>query len=155
MSHVYYDYFKSPIGWIEIGGSEAAINCISFVEKPRKHYETHSIITRAIPQIRQYFAKQRREFDLPLQLQGTAFQRQTWQQLLTVPYGQTASYKEIAAAIDRPRAVRAVGAANGKNPISIVVPCHRIIGSSGALVGYGSGLWRKEWLLKHEGSRLL
>ena len=153
MSNVYYDYFKSPIGWIEIGGSDDAINCINFVEKPRKHYETHRTVQQAITQIKEYFTKQRRQFDLPLQLQGTAFQKQTWQQLLTVPYGQTASYKDIAVAIKRPQAVRAVGAANGKNPISIVVPCHRIIGSNGALVGYGSGLWRKTWLLEHEGRR--
>jgi methylated-DNA-[protein]-cysteine S-methyltransferase len=86
---------------------------------------------------------------------GTAFQQRVWQQLLTVPYGQTVSYQEIANALGNPKAVRAVGAANGQNPISIIAPCHRIIGSNGALIGYGGGLWRKEWLLKHEGGLLI
>ena len=82
---------------------------------------------------------------------GTDFQNTVWRQLLNVPYGKTVSYGEIAAAIGKPAACRAVGAANGKNPISIIVPCHRVIGSDGTLTGYGGGLWRKEWLLKHEG----
>ena len=96
-------------------------------------------------------------FDLPLALYGTPFQRQAWQQLLSVGYGETASYGAIAAAIDNPKAVRAVGAANGRNPIAIIVPCHRIIGSGGRakLTGYGGGLWRKEWLLRHEGVMLV
>jgi methylated-DNA-[protein]-cysteine S-methyltransferase len=84
-------------------------------------------------------------------MQGTDFQNTVWHQLLNVPYGKTVSYGEIAATIGKPTACRAVGAANGKNPISIIVPCHRIIGSNGSLTGYGGGLWRKEWLLKHEG----
>ncbi len=97
----------------------------------------------------------RTTFDLPLDLRGTDFQKQVWTQLLTVPYGRTVSYQLIADAIGNPKAVRAVGAANGQNPISVIVPCHRIIGSDGQLVGYGGGLWRKEWLLKHEGALLL
>jgi methylated-DNA-[protein]-cysteine S-methyltransferase len=88
---------------------------------------------------------------LPIFYQGTDFQERVWWQLLKVPFGKTASYQDIARGVGNPLAVRAVGAANGKNPISLIVPCHRIIGSNGTLVGYGGGLWRKEWLLKHEG----
>ena len=91
--------------------------------------------------------------DVPLALQGTEFQQAVWRQLLTVAYGHTASYGEIARGIAKPRAVRAVGGANHCNPISLIVPCHRIIGSNGKLTGYGGGLWRKEWLLRHEGGR--
>ena len=96
-------------------------------------------------------------FDLPLALEGTPFQRQVWQQLLSVAHGETASYQAIADAIDNPKAVRAVGAANGRNPVAIIVPCHRIIGSGARpkLTGYGGGLWRKEWLLRHEGVLLV
>ena len=94
----------------------------------------------------------RRTFGLTMALHGTPFQRQVWGQLIGIPYGETKTYQEIAHAIGRPFAVRAVGAANAKNPISIIVPCHRVIGSDGSLTGYGGGIWRKEWLLKHEGS---
>jgi len=86
-----------------------------------------------------------------LQPEGTDFQKAVWQQLAAIPYGQTASYGDIARALGNPQAVRAVGAANGQNPISIIIPCHRVIGSNGKLTGYGGGLWRKEWLLEHEG----
>jgi methylated-DNA-[protein]-cysteine S-methyltransferase len=98
---------------------------------------------------------ERREFDLPLGLYGTAFQVRVWRQVLAVPYGQAATYQEIADAIGNPKAVRAVGGANGRNPLPLIVPCHRIIGRNGQLVGYGGGLWRKEWLLRHEGYLLL
>jgi methylated-DNA-[protein]-cysteine S-methyltransferase len=108
-------------------------------------------------QLAAYFAGDLRCFDLPLALDGTPFQRQVWQQLLSVGYGHTASYQAIAHAIDNPKAVRAVGAANGRNPVAIIVPCHRIIGSGARpkLTGYGGGLWRKEWLLRHEGVLLV
>jgi O-6-methylguanine DNA methyltransferase len=107
-------------------------------------------VQQAIKQITEYFAGTRRQFDLILDLQGTPFQRSVWQYLLTIPFGCTASYQEVANAIDNPRATRAVGAANGRNPVSLVVPCHRVVGSDGSLTGYGGGLWRKEWLLEHE-----
>jgi len=106
-------------------------------------------------QIDGYFAGRRTVFDLPLDLRGTDFQRRVWKQLLTVPFGQTATYLDIALALGNPQAVRAVGAANGQNPVSVIVPCHRIIASNGKLTGYGGGLWRKEWLLRHEGALLL
>ena len=102
-------------------------------------------------QLGEYFAGERTEFDLPLHPHGTAFQRRVWQALRAVPYGETTSYGAIARAIDAPvSAARAVGAANGQNPISIIVPCHRVIGANGSLTGYGGGLDAKKWLLSHE-----
>ena len=108
----------------------------------------------AIAQLRAYFAGERSTFDLPLRMAGTTFQRQAWDALLTIPFGTTISYAEQARRIGRPGASRAVGAANGRNPIALVVPCHRVIGSSGTLTGYGGGLPLKRWLLDHE-SRVL
>lgn len=104
----------------------------------------------ATRQLQEYFAGQRRTFDLPLDLHGTGFQVAVWQQLLGIPYGQTCSYGQIAGDLGDPRSVRAVGAANGRNPVSIVVPCHRVIGSNGALTGYAGGLERKRYLLELE-----
>lgn len=111
------------------------------------------ILTKAIKQLEQYFANQRDSFDLPLAAQGTPFQRQVWQALTTIPFGETWSYQQLADAIGNPKAVRAVGAANGKNPISIIVPCHRVIGKSGKLTGYAGGVERKASLLKLESTR--
>ncbi len=103
-----------------------------------------------IAQLREYFAGSRTQFDLPLAPAGTAFQLDAWTALRAIPYGETRSYTEQAAALGRPRAVRAVGSANGRNPIAIVVPCHRVVGSRGGLTGYGGGVDRKRWLLAHE-----
>jgi len=108
------------------------------------------LLCEAIKQLNAYFAGDLRSFDLPLDIRGTEFQCKVWHQLLEIPYGETRSYSEIAQAIHAPKAVRAVGAANGANPISIVVPCHRVIGSSGKLVGYGGGLPMKKRLLALE-----
>lgn len=108
------------------------------------------IFDRAEAQLKEYFAGQRRDFDLPLAFAGTPFQRTVWSALLEIPYGETTSYGELAQLLGRPSAARAVGLANGKNPISIIVPCHRVIGSTGALTGYGGGLERKRYLLDFE-----
>jgi methylated-DNA-[protein]-cysteine S-methyltransferase len=105
----------------------------------------------AVRQLREYFAGTRREFDLPLRLQGTEFQQRVWHSLTEIPYGETLSYGQLAKRIGNPNASRAVGLANGSNPISIMVPCHRVIGADGSLTGYGGGLERKRWLLAHEG----
>lgn len=148
---IHYHYYPSPIGLIELSATSVALTTLYFVEEPRHAATNNAILTTAVTQLAEYFAGARRQFDLPLHFQGTAFQQQVWQQLLTVPYGKTVPYQEIANALGNPKAVRAVGAANGQNPISIIAPCHRIIGSNGNLIGYGGGLWRKEWLLKHEG----
>jgi methylated-DNA-[protein]-cysteine S-methyltransferase len=105
-------------------------------------------------QLRAFFAGELRTFDLPLRMAGTPFQRLVWEGLLGIPFGATASYAELAARIGQPGAARAVGAANGRNPIGIIVPCHRVIAADGTLGGYGGGLDRKEWLLRHEASVL-
>ena len=152
---MYLAYYDSPIGLIEVGGTETAVNTLYFVEQPQPEAVATPYLSEAIRQLAQYFAQTRREFDLNLAPKGTDFQQTVWQQLLTVPYGRTVSYMDIANALDKPKAVRAVGAANGQNPISVIIPCHRIIGSNGKLIGYGGGLWRKEWLLRHEGSLLM
>ena len=115
-----------------------------------RHSPGNPVLLEAARQLRAYFAGELREFRLPLDLRGTEFQLRVWRQLLTIPYGETRSYGEIACAIGAPRAVRAVGAANGANPIAIVVPCHRVIGSGGKLVGYGGGLPLKKRLLDLE-----
>ena len=104
----------------------------------------------AVEQILEYFDGKRTSFDVPLHMPGTAFQQRVWGALREIPYGAIRSYGEIAAGIDDPKAVRAVGTANGMNRIAIMIPCHRVIGADGALTGYGGGLWRKDWLLKHE-----
>lgn len=106
--------------------------------------------TAAISQLTAYFANELYQFDLPLKATGTTFQEKVWQLLTTIPFGETVSYKTIAERIQAPKSVRAVGLANGKNPISIIIPCHRVIGANGQLVGYGGGLPRKQWLLAHE-----
>ena len=119
------------------------------------HSGAHPTAIEAVRQLRAYFAGQLRRFDLPLDMRGTPFQLLVWRELERIPYGETRSYSQIAAAIGAPRAVRAVGAANGANPIPIVVPCHRVIGAGGKLVGYGGGLPLKKRLLELEGARAL
>jgi methylated-DNA-[protein]-cysteine S-methyltransferase len=109
-----------------------------------------ALLEPAREQLRAYFAGRLFEFDLPLVPQGTVFQRRVWSELRGIPFGSTVSYAEIARRLGQPTAVRAVGAANGRNPIAIIVPCHRVIGANGTLVGYGGGLDRKQWLLRHE-----
>ena len=111
---------------------------------------TNSVLDRAEAQLGEYFDGTRRHFDLPLELRGTEFQQQVWQSLAEIPFGETSTYGKQAAAIGRPRAIRAVGSANGRNPLSIVLPCHRIVGADGKLTGFAGGLDTKRWLLDHE-----
>ena len=153
MTH--YTYYTSPIGLIEIGGTDSALTSLYFVDTARQERSSSALLDAAVRQLDEYFRHQRQDFDLPLELHGTEFQRSVWRQLLTVGYGTTVAYQDIANALGNPKAIRAVGAANGQNPISVIVPCHRIIGSNGKLIGYGGGLWRKEWLLQHEGALLI
>jgi methylated-DNA-[protein]-cysteine S-methyltransferase len=110
----------------------------------------HDSVNNAITQLDEYFAGSRRNFDLPLDLHGTEFQVAAWNALAEIPYGHTASYGQQAASIGRPRAVRAIGGANGRNPVAIVLPCHRIVGADGSLTGFGGGIEVKKWLLDHE-----
>ena len=155
MKSEYVSYYDSPIGLIEIVGTSTTITELNFVDNRHQGSTSHPTVRQAKKQVAEYFEGARREFDLRLDMKGTEFQKLVWQRLLTVPYGRTASYQDIAKGIGRPAAIRAVGAANGRNPVAIIVPCHRIIGKNGHLVGYGSGIWRKEWLLKHEGYLLI
>ncbi len=147
---MYQAYYKSELGWIEVKGDESGISSILFVEQNQEDV-SHPIVEQCIVELDEYFHKKRTEFTVPLQANGTPFQKQVWNALCSVPYGKSASYLDIAEKIGNPKAVRAIGGANSRNPLSIIVPCHRIIGKSGKLVGYEGGLWRKEWLLKHEG----
>ena len=153
---MYYCYMYTPIGELLLAGDEQALSMIGFPEgRMRRDPEPDWIFNerpfaKAIKQLDEYFAGKRHEFDLPLRLDGTEFQLAVLEELKRIPYGETTSYGEIAARIGRPKAVRAVGAANGRNPIPIIVPCHRVIGSTGDLIGFGGGLTTKEALLRLE-----
>ncbi len=147
-----------PIGRIYISADNRYLRTISFSDNRQSAadpddeiiFAPNPIIQQAAEQLRQYFARKRTTFDLPITFTGTEFQRKTWQSLLDIPYGETRSYLQQARAIGNPKAVRAVGRANGLNPIAIVVPCHRVIGKSGKLTGYAGGLEKKEFLLNLE-----
>jgi len=151
MKPCYQSLLTSPIGTLRILASEEAINRIDFNDDAEQsQFEENDLTKLASQQLRDYFAGERQTFDLPLAPTGTEFQQTCWQALAQIPYGETRNYAEQASLIQRPSAVRAVGAANGANPISIVVPCHRVIGKNGNLTGYAGGLDRKAWLLAHE-----
>jgi len=153
---VYYCYLETPIGELLLAGNADGLSLIGFPKgSMRREPEPDWIfnekpLAEARRQLREYFAGKRRAFDLPLNLSGTEFQVSVLRALLEIPYGETVSYGEIAKRIGRPRAVRAVGAANGRNPLPVVVPCHRVIGSTGDLTGFGGGLDTKEALLRLE-----
>ena len=147
----YKAYFKSPLGPIEIIGSPDSILALEFVEEMLPgNGELAFCLRECLKQLDEYFQGVRREFFLNLQPAGTDFQKSVWRQLEKIPYGKTTSYGAIADILAKPNACRAVGSANGKNPIAIIIPCHRVIGSDGSLTGYGGGLWRKRWLIGFE-----
>lgn len=147
---LFHDHFESAIGLMEITATEYGITRIDFVDKVKVNTTSNQHTEQCKIQLLEYFNNDRQEFSLNCDPQGTEFQQQVWEALLTIPYGQVASYADIARKINNPKAVRAVGAANGKNPLTIIVPCHRIIGANGSLTGYASGIERKQWLLQHE-----
>ena len=148
----YYGYYNSPIGTLEIITSEEAIISVMFVEEATKVTEEPQILKNAIIQFDEYFKGLRNVFDIKYEVKGTDFQNKVWHELMKIPCGETLSYKEVAIRIGNEKATRAVGNANGKNVISIIVPCHRVIGSDKSLTGYAGGLSRKQWLLEHEKS---
>jgi methylated-DNA-[protein]-cysteine S-methyltransferase len=151
MNKTHKAYYGSEIGLIEIIGTEEGILSLDFLEEgSMDNSEIHPCLEKCVEQLDEYFRGTRRDFSLNMILQGTVFQKNVWSQLMKIPFGETVSYKYIASSIGNTKAVRAVGNANGKNRIAIIIPCHRVIGSNGTLVGYASGVWRKEWLLKHE-----
>jgi methylated-DNA-[protein]-cysteine S-methyltransferase len=154
----WYDIVDSPVGRLLLTGDERALSGLFMMDtgghamQPAPEWTRRAGLFRAAAdQLAQYFAGSRTEFDLPLSPRGTPFQIAVWAELTRIPYGATASYGDVAAALGKSLlASRAVGLANGRNPISIIVPCHRVIGADGSLTGYGGGLERKEWLLRHE-----
>ena len=151
----------SPIGPLTIEvDEEGRLTRLSFgalssspARTPARHAES-SRYSAVETQLAEYFAGARQVFDMPLNPSGTSFQLAVWNELVRIPFGDTITYAELARRIGKPAAVRAVGAANGANPIAVIVPCHRVIGSNGTLTGYGGGIERKQWLLAHEGRRL-
>lgn len=147
---MYIEYLNSPIGWIKITADDSTLQGVTFVDEKNKQPNPNKITDECGVQLSEYFTGDRKVFDIPLCQEGTSFQKNVWQKLLSIPFGHLASYGDIAKKMNHPKAVRAVGAANGKNPISIIVPCHRVIGSNGTLTGYAGGIKRKQWLLDHE-----
>ena len=145
---------ESPIGLLRLVANDDALQAIEFDAKPEPTPPSHPIRDRAERELAEYFRGERRAFTVKLAPVGTAFQQRVWDALLRVPYGTVESYGAVARSIGSPAAVRAVGAANGRNPIPIIVPCHRIVGSNGDLTGYGGGMAKKQWLLGHEGGGL-
>jgi methylated-DNA-[protein]-cysteine S-methyltransferase len=143
--------YESPIGPLEVAGTEEGILSIEFSERSSVSAGPPApCLKPCFRQLGEYFAGRRRVFTLKLDLRGTPFQKRVWSELLKVPFGRTVAYRDIAAALGNPRSTRAVGGANHRNPVSIVVPCHRVVGADGGLTGYGGGLRRKAWLLAHE-----
>jgi methylated-DNA-[protein]-cysteine S-methyltransferase len=155
---IYFTTYESPIQTLRlVSDGRSLVGLYMMSEKHTLLSERDWVEEDAVEpfpetkqQLTEYFAGTLTEFDLPIQLHGTAFQQRVWEVLKTIPYGVTISYGELAQQIEQPNASRAVGLANGKNPISIVVPCHRVIGANGKLTGYGGGIERKQWLLNHE-----
>ncbi|WP_340678530.1 methylated-DNA--[protein]-cysteine S-methyltransferase [Paraglaciecola sp.] len=150
MTRQFIDYQQCPLGLLEIHASSHGLEAIKFVSGCSLSAYPNIITANTKVQLSEYFDGTRQQFTLPLGAEGTLFQRQVWQQLRRIPYGTTCSYSDIAHAIENPKAVRAVGAANGRNPITIVVPCHRVIGADGSLTGYAWGTSIKAALLQHE-----
>lgn len=153
MSSTYHNFLKTPVGWLAITTSETALQKIDFLKtKPRQSASTKqpSILKKTTKQLEEFFQGQRKVFDLDLDLKGTDFQKKVWKALMKVPFGKTLSYKDIAKKVGNDKASRAIGMANNKNPIPLVIPCHRILGSNGKLVGYAPGVDKKEWLLNLE-----
>jgi len=142
--------YNCPIGKLLIIYDDTHITGVYFDREQHEEYRHNAVIEQCITQLDEYFAGTRKVFDIATNPRGTDFQQTTWAALCTIDYGKTVSYGQIAAQIGRPKAPRAVGMANNKNPISVIIPCHRVVGANGKLVGYGGGLWRKEWLLEHE-----
>jgi methylated-DNA-[protein]-cysteine S-methyltransferase len=147
-------YYVSPVGPLLIESEGNAITTVNFLKETRRPETITSAIEQCIEELDEYFYKGRKFFSVELLLRGSDFQKKVWNQLLTIPFGTTVSYEEIAIGIGDIKSIRAVGLANGQNPIAIIVPCHRVIGKNGDLVGYGGGMENKTWLLHHEGSLL-
>ncbi|MBX2829223.1 MAG: methylated-DNA--[protein]-cysteine S-methyltransferase [Flavobacteriaceae bacterium] len=142
---------NTPVGSLEIKGDSEGIQSVLFKENTKLDNEiVPEVLLPAVTQLKEYFNKTRTHFDLTLNPEGTSFQKKVWNQLLEIPFGKTTTYQKMANSLGDPKVIRAAASANGKNPISIIIPCHRVIGSDGSLTGYAGGLHRKKWLLEHE-----
>jgi len=150
MKETFITYYESPIGLIEITAIEEGITSLNFTDNKKRSPRQSKYLSYCVKQLDEYFNCKRKAFSLKLSLVGTEFQKKVWNELSKIPFGKTVAYKDIAVGIGNPKAVRAVGNANNKNNISIIIPCHRVIGSNGKLVGYGGELWRKKWLIGFE-----
>lgn len=141
---------NTPLGIAQITGTEKGISQISVADEGQVSVEIPTVLQEAVTQLSEYFQGNRTHFDFKLNPKGTEFQQKVWQALLEIPFGKTCSYMDLSKKLGDVKAIRAVASANGKNPLWIVVPCHRVIGTDGSLTGYAGGLWRKKWLLEHE-----
>lgn len=157
-SKTYSTVIDSPVGKLTLVATDAALCELSWGGDPNDRslapaatpMPSHPVLTQAVRELREYFSGARRSFDVPVETAGTDFQQEAWVALREIPYGETISYGEQARRIGRPKAVRAIGGANGKNPVGIIVPCHRVVGADGSLTGFGGGMAAKSWLLDHE-----
>ncbi|MCL2738818.1 MAG: methylated-DNA--[protein]-cysteine S-methyltransferase [Bacteroidales bacterium] len=158
MDELFTGYYQSPIGMICIQCNRQAVVRLHFVKHPDEEAIVQPlagsppVLKQALEQVAQYFEGRRQSFDVPVDLSGSPYYIKVWRELMHIPYGTTCSYGALAAAVGNAKAARAVGLANNRNPVSIIVPCHRVIGANGTLVGYGGGLHRKQWLLDWEKS---
>ena len=149
-------YYHSPVGLIRISGNDQYISEIHFIDniaKPpvdSKKKQIPQLIIQCVEELIQYFHGQRKNFEVPVSQTGTDFQQRVWTELAGIPFGKTISYLDLSRRLGDSKAIRAAAAANGRNNVAIIVPCHRVIGSNNSLVGYAGGLWRKKWLLEHE-----
>jgi methylated-DNA-[protein]-cysteine S-methyltransferase len=154
MEELYYTYYESPIGLIKIAATPHYVSELAFVDDAAQilHGEPGicDVLHQCTEELIEFFSGRRKTFTVPVHQEGTEFQKRVWSELLEIPFGKTATYLDMAKRMGDPKATRAIAAANGKNNISIIVPCHRVIGSDKSLTGYSGGLWRKKWLLQHE-----
>lgn len=150
----FFTYYKSPLGILKVSATEQYVTEISFVDDEENvepaSKETCNILTECTEQLIEYFNGKRRAFNFPIHQKGTNFQQTVWNELLSINFGKTINYMDLAKRLGNPTSIRAAASTNGKNQVCIVVPCHRVIGTNGSLVGYAGGLWRKRWLLEHE-----
>jgi methylated-DNA-[protein]-cysteine S-methyltransferase len=147
-------YYSSPVGELVIESKDDKITVVNFLKDSKREVNITAVIAQCIQELDEYFYKERKFFTVELDPAGSDFQKKVWNALLEIPYGKTVSYEDIAIRVGDVKTIRAVGLANGQNPIAIIVPCHRVIGKNGELVGYGGGIENKEWLLQHEGAIL-
>lgn len=142
--------FKCPIGYVEVTGTKNGIQSVTITDQKSTKWFVPLCLRETVSQLKEYFDGKRQSFTVKMDILGTEFQMKVWEELTKIPYGKTITYHQLASRVGDPKAFRAVGQADSKNPLWIIIPCHRVIGNDGKLVGYAGGLWRKKWLLEHE-----